>query len=392
MNVRAYDAAEISLLQKLSCWSSIEAAIGASVTGKAQTIPTEQFLLCSMFRDLDCNGVEDLKKYVQDQERRLSRLVVAAGGLVNSKPGLQPTEHTAEATDFGIAFGLAVADLIFGTTEMDWKPIPVKKTKDYDYHGSNKKTHIELEVKGSFVDDISKTPSAISNHKASIKAKKGAKGPPHANTVCLGMIASVAGSGTPTVRVVDPPGEIQDRSPEDQQLLHRMDFLSRWISCISPRSSLAIALRGRFESLKRMVRIDELDDLPLVTGTGKRIDVSPYQIGQIHSRFFATRSVVSDGTAGGIICATEEGVFFLGLMENLLSVAVRQKFDEIRAYRRKPETVAKTVRCTIPKSRKPEFSGLQVDWKLVNQLYIRFEARGELHYTAGGLVFGWLKV
>lgn len=390
--MRAYDATELNLLKKLTCWSDIQAIIGSTVAGQPQSISTEQFLLYSMFRDLDCNNVADLKGYIRDQERRLSRLVVEAGGLVNSKRGLQPTEHTTEATDFGIAFGLTVADLIFGTTEMDWKSIPVTKTKDNDYLGSNGAIHIDLEVKGSFVDDISKTPSAISNHKASIKAKKKAKGPPPANTVCLGMIASVAGSGTPTVRVVDPPGDIEERSPQDQQLLHRMDFLSRWISCISPRSSLAIALRGRLEALRRMDRVDELDGLPLVTGTGAEVDVSPYQFGQIHSRFFATKSVVSDGPAGGIICATEDGVFFLGLMEDLLHMAVKQRFDEIRAYRHQPGTVSKTVSCAIPKGRKPEFSGLKVDWESDDQFYIRFQATGDLHYTAGGLVFGWLKV
>lgn len=392
VEVRAYDAAELNLLKKLSCWSDVQTIVGSTVAGQLQTISTEQFLLYSMFRDLDCNSVAELKKYIRDQERRLSRLVVETDGTVTTKPGLKPTEHTAEATDFGIAFGLTVADLIFRTTESDWKSIPVQKTKDNDYIGSNGSIHIDLEVKGSFVGDISKTLPTISNHKASIKDKKTAKGAPPANTVHLGMIAAIAGMGTPVVRVVDPPSDVRDRSPQDQQLLHRMDFLSRWISCISPRSSLAIALRGRLEALKQLRRVEELDGLSLVTGTGEHIDVSPYVLGQVHSRFFTTKSVVSDGPTGGIICPLDDGVFFLGIMEDLLRLAINQNFEVIREYRRESGTVLKTVKCIISKGRKPEFGDLPIEWDTGDQSYLRFDAKGKLHYTTGGLVFGWLTV
>jgi hypothetical protein len=388
--VKAYDAAELDLLQKLSCWSDIQTVIGAGAVGKAQAIPREQFLLYSMFRDLDCNSVAELKAHVRNQERRLSRIVVDTSGVVNSKSDLNATEHTPEATDFGIAFGLTVADLIFGTTEMDWKPIPVKKTMDNDYLGSNGSIHIDLEVKGSFIKDISKTPSTVSNHKASIKAKKAAKGTPPANTVHLGIISAIAGSGTPVVRIVDPPSQLRERAPEEQQLLNRMDFLSRWISYISPRSAIAVALRGRLEALQQLDRIEQLDGLALVNGTGEKIDVSPYQFGQLHSRFFATKSVVSDGPTGGMICQHDEGVFFLGIMEDLLNLAVNQNFTAIRNFKRNPGTVTKTVSCIVPKGRKSEFDQIPIKWESSDGFYFRFDARGDLHYTAGGLVFGFL--
>lgn len=392
VQVKAYDAGELSLLQKLPCWPEIEAIVGPTSAGQANNIPTEQFLLYSMFRDLDCNSISDLKGYIRHQERRLSRLVVGTSGAVTSRPGLEATEHTAEAADFGIAFGLTVADLIFGTTEMDWKSIPVKRTRDNDYLGSNGSIHIDLEVKGSFVEDISKTPSTISNHKASIKAKKVAKGTPPANTVHLGLISAIAGTGIPVVRVVDPPSEVRQRSPQDQQLLHRMDFLSRWISCLSPRSALAVALRGRLEALLRLDRLEQLDGLALVSGTGEKIDVSPYQFGQVHSRFFATKSVVSDGPTGGMICRHFDRVFFFGIMDDLLTLSVNQDFKDIRSFRRNPGTVTKAVSCIVPKGRKSEFDQLPIKWDSNDGFYFRFEAKGDLHYTAGGLVFGLLSV
>lgn len=388
--IKPYDKKELALLQKLPCWTDLEKVIGKKVEGQLNSVSTQQFLLYSLFRDLDCNSVDDLKSCVDDQERRFNRLLVVDGKIIRAKPDLEPTEHTGEANDLGIAFGLSVADLAFGTTEMDWKPIPVQRTKDNDYLGSNGTTTFDLEVKGSFVDDPSLVAPTTSNHKTSIKDKKSAKGAAPTGMVRLGTIASIGKSGVPVLRIVDPPGEEAERSPSDQQLLNRMDSLSRWITCLSPRSSLAIALRGRSQALHRLNQIEELDELSLVTGDGETINTSPYQTGSIHSRFFATKSVVEDGPTGGIICRTETGVFFLGVMEDLLNLAVEQNFSSIRQYHRTPAMVSKTVRCTIPKGRKKEFGDLPLTWDESEQFYLRFEVSGDLHYTSGGLVFGWL--
>lgn len=390
VHVRPYDKSELNLLKKLPCWTDIEEVIGDSVTGKLQEIPTAQFLLYSMFRDLDCNSVDDLKLCLRDQEQRLNRLFTEDESHVRTKPGFSATEHTGEANDFGIAFGLTVADLTFGTSEMDWKPIPVKTTKDNDYLGSNGKIKIDLEVKGSFVEDLSITPPTISNHKASIKEKKKAKGTAPSDTVRLGAIAAIGKDGTPIVRLVDPPTEQVERSPLDQQLLNRMWFLSRWITLISPRSTLAIALRGRIEALQQLVQIEELNRVVLVTGTGERIDITPYQTGQ-RSRFFASKSVVTDGPTGGVICPSASGVFFLGIMEDLLYLAVDQDFDAIRAFRRTPGTIFKTVRCRVPKSRKADYVEFQPRAEHDNEQYFDVEASGKVYYTAGGLGFGWLE-
>lgn len=390
VKVRAYDQAELKLLKKLPSWQYMESFIGRSDSNDGQLVNKEQFLLYTMFRDLDCNDLDDLRPHVNDQERRLHRLFLADGDKILTKPGFQATEHTGEANDFGIGFGLVAADMIFGTNEMDWKPISVKKTKDTDYIGSNGDIVIDLEVKGSFVDDPEEKPSAIGNHKKSIKDKKDAKGVVPQNTVRLGIISAIGTSGTPIVRIVDPPAEAADRSPRDLRLLNRVEFLSRWISCISPRSTLAIALRGRSQVLSNLGQIEELDGVALVTGSGAKIETSPYQFGNIHSRLFTSKSVVSDGPTGGIICRSGSGIFFLGLMDDLLKLAVEQNFETILDYQRRPGTVSKTVRCSIPEGRRAEFEGLGITWRTLDRNHVGFEAGGYLHYTAGGLAFGWL--
>ena len=391
VRVEAYDSAELLELQKSPHWNQFQ-----NVVGKTIDIDLEQFLVYSMFRDIDTCTLQELHQCVYAEEEALRRIVQGNGSHITARPNFQPAEHSAHAGFIGEGIGLCVADAIFDTIESDWSRITQKNTKTLDCIAARPNVTIEWENKGSFVDDVNAKVSAISNHKSGIKAKK-AEANVSVNSgtrIGLGSIASISldPNQTPLVRIVDPPVEDLNRSPSDLQILHRMDFLATWICLISPRSRLASALRTRIEALRNIKEIGQLDGTPLRTGTNELFDLTPYG-DSIHSRFFSARSIVADGPAGGVAIVVDKNwLFFAGIMPDLLEFAASQTFGELVAYRRTPGTVKKDVICVFSRGRfKSE--GLNASAKSVRPRgdgYFEIRLSGDIHYSASGLAFGWL--
>ena len=110
------------------------------------------------------------------------------------------------------------------------------------------------------------------------------------------------------------------------RLISRMQFLLDWISFVSPRSHLATALATRLSAMRRSSKPFELDESPLRRGNGEPID---YPIIDMfgHSTFFATKSRVSNGPAGGIVVRiSEDQLFFVGFREDFREVGVSPEF------------------------------------------------------------------
>jgi hypothetical protein len=196
----------------------------------------------------------------------------------------------------------------------------------------------------------------------------------------------------PVVRLLDPPADT-DRDPRQVRLIHRLSFLARWISFIKPSSPLSAALQTRANAIASMPDPFELSNVPLLNGNDEPFDLSPYRFDSPHSRFFSSRSVITNGPTGGhVIVVDEEWLFFCGIRAELLDLAATQNFADILSYNGVPATVEKTVRCWFPLGRFKN-SNLNVDSEAVVSTgpgYVVFEASGDIHYSAGGLAFGWL--
>ena len=79
-----------------------------------------------------------------------------------------------------------------------------------------------------------------------------------------------------------------------------MYFLSDWISLISPRAHLSIALATRLKDLEVLKDAFELNKAPLpLSKTEPSISIFSY-IGRQHSTFLTNKSHVSDGPARGL--------------------------------------------------------------------------------------------
>jgi hypothetical protein len=252
------------------------------------------------------------------------------------------SEHTGEA------IGLSVVSRIHGLTEADWTPIEERRGRGasptFDFQlASNGQHFVQVENKGSSVIDNRILADAIRAQKRRISEKKsklrelGEKGSdPYPARLRYGTITAVdrRKDGNARCLLTDPPpGEIDD-NPRRFRLLRRMRFLRDWISFVSVRSQLASALSTRVADFEAMRDPFELDRVPLRKGNGERFEFVPSNIVRPHSSFFANKSRVTDGPAGGVVLqlSTRE-LFLAGIREELVTIASDQSFEGIAAYR-----------------------------------------------------------
>lgn len=391
VDVRAYDNTHLALIRKLPESSKI-----LSLIQKGLDIPKEQFLVYSVFRFRDVRDLDSLRNLATAKEAFFDAVLTSDGTSFSAHPALDATEHRPEAQEIGEALGLCLMDAVYETTEQDWRRIPEGAGKTLDYVASDSERVLEVESKGSFVEDRQMKPPVVSNHKRDILEKKEARRGHQANApgVHLGTIAAVdrRPGGRPTVWLVDPPVGYHDRSPEHIRILHRLDFILEWLALINPRSPLVAALATRLLDLRHISDLSLLAGVPLAGGPEKPAlaESEPFAA---HGRFFSTRSVVADGPAGGVVVPAGEGkLFFAGVREDLVSMAVSQDFAAITGYHVAPATLIKTVIAIVSRGRFKQY-GFNEQSEAVERRgvgYLAIRLRGELHYSAGGVVFGWL--
>lgn len=384
IDLKTYNSAHRAMLEQLAVWPRIEQLLQGPIT-----VPTEQFLVYSLFRNRDTSTLAELRQAVQSRHDLFSLLLSPTPNSFVAKQELIPGEHRPESQDIGEALGLCLMDKLFKTNEADWKRIPEGAGKTMDYLASDQIRHIELEAKGSFVDDVAKKSSAISKHKASIEAKKAIPG--ISGGIRIGTIAAVDRNpmGRPKVWLLDPPINAQEREPRATRLIHRIEFILQILKLINPSSSLVAALGTRVTDLQLLSDPFVLNKAPLglLQADGRRNSEGRH-------RFFATRSVVADQPAGGVVTAVgETHLFFAGVLESIVELAECQDFDEIMNNVERTGVFEQEVIAFISYGRFHR-EGLNPNSESVSALrrngYFEIRLVGNLAYSAGGMVFGWL--
>ena len=304
----------------------------------------------------------------------------------------------------GEAIGLCVSSQIHGLHQADWTRIgktTTRRTLDFwhPWIAGDGRQFIQVETKGSGITDNRHKPSTVSNHKASIRAKKAqATAGEHQSSVLYGTIA-VLDERPDSVAIcwlVDPPADVPDNA-DRFKLTARLGYIASLISLISPRSTLAAALQTRVAAINSLTDIGELDGIPLRKGNGSEFSSATFTTTGEHNPWFLGKSVVTDGPVGGQVVPVERTcVLFIGIREELLAYAVTQDFAAIREYTFPAGTAEKVVGCVVPKGRfKSSFLSAS-DFSQVNLSdygsYIGFTLRGYLHYTQSGFVVGVLPI
>jgi hypothetical protein len=132
----------------------------------------------------------------------------------------------------------------------------------------------------------------------------------------------------------------------------------------------------------------------LTQANGRPFESQSGAKGRDYAPFFANRSRVAYGPAGGIVFPVEsrDALLFVGFRNELLEFACDQPFDRIIEYANETASIFKTVLCTVPTG---EFDSFRIQPERIVGFqrtggYVRFELQGVLRYSREGLVFGVL--
>lgn len=399
IDVDYYDDHHRAALQSYPSAEGIESVVADPVD-----LPVDEFLTYFLFHRAR-TGSRRFAGYAQVRQM----ITVACGALqeiLKLNHGVLSLEEDVrrlprEITEHvGESIALSVVNRIHGLIEADWLPIeegPKGRTFDFEC-GSNGSQIIQVEAKGCVVENNSVKSAPVSKAKGDIEDKKAALGKHPANVLRYGVITAISKTGQ-SLRswLLDPTPDDPPKSPEDFRLLARLHFL-RWIIwLVSPRSHLATALATRINALRELPDPDRFSGVPLLQADGK-----PFEFGGLHSgfdsysSFFATRSRVAGGSAGGIVIPMEAGdaLLFVGLREQVVDLAVGQNFRDIAAYRAERAIIGKSVDCVVPKGefRRMNLRGDELPEFVDGGSYVYFKLTGSLVYTPDGLIFGALPV
>jgi|GEM_PF-1775137 len=326
--------------------------------------------------------------------------------LVESSMQLTSASNTNAGTmeRLGEGIGLAVASKLHGLHQADWSRIPSTNTrKTFDFQrpwtASDGRQFVQLEAKGSAAKDNHDKTASVSNHKASIKAKKTQVPDADRRTASFyGTIAVLDDRRGSVARcwLVDPPPEELD-DPYRFRILTRLFYIADLVLLLGSRSNLSASLQTRLASLSALADISPLDDVPLKKANGEEFPLTAFSNADDLNPWFLGKSVASDGSAGGIISVLDPRVLMLiAMREPLIGHVAQQDFSIIENYSFTAQTLVTSVNCVVPTGRfKREFSEVMqipANESYETGGYVYFRLEGHLHYTQSGLVVGILPI
>lgn len=191
-----------------------------------------------------------------DREKLLSKAililedVVTTHNTVNWQPGSGDLQKWV-----GESVSLSVVGSLFGLTAADWNTIPVMQISGFDFERvftgiTIGNEVIQVEAKGSFVNDNTIKQSAIYTHAKKIRTKKKnilAAGSTysHPAAIRLGVIASIDQTGNARCFLLDPPGDELEGELHRHKIASRLEHLSFILWLLAPRAHLPRVLADR---------------------------------------------------------------------------------------------------------------------------------------------------
>lgn len=311
------------------------------------------------------------------------------------------TEHLGEA------IGLSVINRIHGLTEADWSPIEPRggpdavSTLDYQF-ASDGRNLIQVENKGTVIEDNRDKSDSVYQHKSRISDKKGEirrldrrDAYPHEVGICYGTIAAPDRRSQSVAKcwLADPDPQVPEGPPAEWRLLKRLYFISEWVSFLSPRSQIASALRTRVHALRAIENPFELDGVPLREARGDPFGyVSDPFRGQGRTFMDYKSQVVDEPSGGHVVQLDSTRLLLVGIREDLIEMAETQDFSEIEEYKFAARSQEDMVLCLVSERRFQDMDLPENITDIAEQRggYYRFYLPGRIYRSPGGLVFGTL--
>jgi hypothetical protein len=406
VDVAYYDENQAAALRKYPTVEAMERLVSGSVS-----IPRSEFLTYFLFhrKGRGIRGYEsasEIRQRVHVASSWIQDILSLEGRSirVRSEVGHPPSDIIEHA---GEALGLSIVSRIHGLTEADWVPIgrirkgPVRTVFDYE-NAFVEDGVVQVENKGRFVSNSSEREMPVVEAKAKIVEKKTriseaqSQGTyPRFAARRYGTIAALdrRPDGRARVWLVDPESVGPDRDPRIDKVLARLGFLHQVIGLVSPRASLTTALANRISDLEAAADPTNLDGKPLVNAQGRPFDFLASGKAWGSSSFFASKSTVADGPTGGVLVQPfPNDLFFFGIMEDVLRLAAGQEFADILRYKREGGSAVKEINCLVSET---QLRLLQIPRSIAQDFvkrgsYYEFRRRGLIHYSGGGIAFGFL--
>lgn len=311
------------------------------------------------------------------------------GKLVNIFP-----DDRIEATDvseiIGVAGGLTVASSLYGFTQADWTKIPMTTDhKDFDFSHTSSllDRFINIEAKGSVIEDNSYKTPPVSNHKSNILNKKQDKDfkkkyiPSRDSNI--GIITVADHNNNLQSWIVDPKMDNFEAPPEKIKLLKRLYFYHSILRLIAKRSYITLTLANRIKAIEQSNDYNKLDGIPLLNYNFDKINLT--------ESFINSRSRNKEKDIIGNTFLINQNIFFIGMPTELIITIINQSFKKILELKSQTSTALTTLNCKISKRGGKELSSLidskfqSIKEQLEDDNYIYFEMNTEVIKNSSGL-------
>jgi len=377
-------------------------------------ISTPEFLTYYLFRNKryypkKYSHYDVISRYIKKAYDDIYDYVTFNGQSINTNPELD-AEDPHQTGLIGESVGLSTISRIYDCIEADWAPIPERRgrgapsTFDYQYYlASTGKELIQVECKGTAVNKESLKDNA-STHKSDILDKKQkldkfaiTNADPFPANMRYGTITSIDFRSDRILKcwITDPDPEQIKENAYRFKLLTRLKFLRDWIAFISPRSQFSASLNTRVGCLENIKNPQELNEIPLKKINGEHFELIPKYARSNEYTFFTNKSNVDDGSAAGhVLKLSENDLFFMGIREDLFILASKQNFEKILTFNYSSDSMDKTIECVFRVNRFKELNLPEDKLPRLNRSkeHVRFLLKGQIHYSASGLVFGILPI
>lgn len=398
LNVDYYNSKEKELFKSYPNHQKIEDKLKQGFT-----LSEDELLTYMMFiEQKDEEGFrsyDELKSKLESRKGLYLDYLDLNSGTVKSKYSSSNLSDVGVTERLGISLGLNVVNQLHGLTEADWAITPNQyhggvRAKDFDYEhplAATNKRFIQVENKGSVVDDNNYKPPSISNHFKSIKDKKADlliqesnKGIQRHSNIYYGTISSVDQINNAKVLLVDPPPFEQDWSPTKFKLIARLSFYHQLFIYSAVRDEIVSSLGMRIAELVELRDIFEFDK--------KRLsDINP------NPRSFLKRTKVAKintseafGTYYFIRSNERFEVYIVAIHKAILKLILNQDFQGILDYEYKNAELEDSVSIELEDNGK-------VDSELLDKMKFMYDEKkkkytnqyyAKLRSTSAGRIFG----
>ncbi|MEK6354725.1 hypothetical protein [Burkholderia cenocepacia] len=234
----------------------------------------------------------------------------------------------------GESVGLSVISRLHGMTDADWTKLDtisgVNGQPTFDFQiGSDGIRIIQVETKGSMVNDCTKKPSTVSNHASNIAGKKSDIDQVtiyrYPSSIRYGTITAIDATHDAQCWLLDPPAQDVSIAPQDLRVIKRLAFAAKSIALVAPNATLPAAIAKRINEIWKG-GTKAFDGEVLRTTAGTPFSHHNYVEQYLSSRKTYLREI---DVVGRLLSGNRDFPMFIGMMGGIARSAIQQRYSDL---------------------------------------------------------------